>query len=83
MLYLAVVQAVALVVALALVGGLVRALRAQSRSHARREDALLDKLLHTVGKPWTPSPSETYAWSNHATEPEPTSWTPSPEQLPA
>ena len=34
------------------------ALRAQSRSHARREDLLLNQLLHATGRPWQPAPAD-------------------------
>lgn len=55
-------------------------LRSQARGHARREDLVLNQLLHAVGKAWQPSPaSEARALEP---EPEPRQWTPSPEQLP-
>jgi hypothetical protein len=52
-------------------------LRSRERAHARREDLILNQLLHAVGRPWTPAPAE-------AEKPmeEPRSWTWTPEQLP-
>lgn len=38
--------------------GFLSLLRAQNHSHARREDALLDKALHAAGRPWTPAPAD-------------------------
>lgn len=35
--------------------------RSQSRAHARREDLLLNQLLHTAGRPWQPAPADHYA----------------------
>lgn len=32
-------------------------LHRQSRAHARREDLLLNQLLHAVGTPWQPAPA--------------------------
>ena len=34
------------------------ALRSQNRAHARREDLLLNQMLHTAGKPWQPAPAD-------------------------
>lgn len=34
-------------------------IRSQQRSHARREDQLLNQLLHAVGKPWQEAPADT------------------------
>lgn len=75
MLYLAVVQAVA---SAAVILGVLSLTRSQQRSHARREDALIDRLLHVTGNTWTPPPAD-----NPAPAPviEIVDWTPSPEQL--
>lgn len=54
----ALVEAVALVLAVAVV---LRALARMQRQHARREDLLLDRLLHATGKPWTPAPADEQA----------------------
>lgn len=43
----------AIVQALAFAGIVAR----QSRAHARREDLLLNQLLHAVGKPWQEAPA--------------------------
>lgn len=32
------------------------AMRSQQRAHARREDLLVNELLHSVGKPWQRAP---------------------------
>ena len=32
-------------------------LRSQQRAHARREDLILNQLLHAVGRTWTPPPA--------------------------
>lgn len=37
---------------------LVRSHRSQQRDHARREDLLVNQLLHAAGKPWQGSPAE-------------------------
>lgn len=34
--------------------------RSQTRAHARREDLLLNQLLHTAGRPWQPAPADTF-----------------------
>jgi hypothetical protein len=33
-------------------------LRAKERAAARREDLLLNQLLHAVGRPWQPAPAD-------------------------
>lgn len=54
-----IVVAVALVAALALTVALGSGLlRSQQRAHARREDLLLNQLLHAAGKPWLPAPAD-------------------------
>ena len=40
------------------------ALRSQSRTHARREDLLLNQALHAAGKPWTPAPIDNFVPPN-------------------
>lgn len=37
---------------------LVGLLRSQQRAHARREDLLVNQLLHAVGKDWQPAPAD-------------------------
>ena len=56
-----------------------RPLVPQQRSHARREDALLDRLLHATGKTWTPPPADEHVPPTDVTVPH--GWTASPEQL--
>ncbi len=77
------VVALALVVCLAATvicgAGLVRS---QSRAHARREDLLLNQLLHAVGKPWTPAPAEAPAAPAETPDRLPVEWTSSPEHFP-
>ena len=41
----------------------------QSRAHARREDLLLNQLLHAVGKPWQEAPAEHRPAPAQETEP--------------
>lgn len=43
-----------LLVIVALTGLLAR----QQRAHARREDLLVNQLLHAVGKDWQPAPAD-------------------------
>jgi hypothetical protein len=52
-LYVALAEAAVLAVVVIAFAGL---LRSKERSCARREDAMLNKLLHAVGTPWEPSP---------------------------
>jgi hypothetical protein len=40
------------------VASLVRLLQQQQRAHARREDLLVNQLLHAVGRDWQPAPAE-------------------------
>jgi hypothetical protein len=80
MVLVAVVEAVALVaIVVAFAGILARS----QRAHARREDLLINQLLHAAGKTWQPAPAET-AGAGGRREPEPAlvRFTPSPEQLP-
>lgn len=53
MTYVALAELGALVLTVIAFAGL---LRAQQRAHARREDLLVNQLLHAVGKPWQPAP---------------------------
>lgn len=80
MVYLAVVQAVALAGVVALAAALARSLRAQGRAHGRREDALLDRIMHLCEKPWNEAPAATNDWRERADEA--IAWTASPEQHP-
>lgn len=78
------IVALALVVLLAIVLSVFTGLlRSQHRAHSRREDLLINQLLHAVGKAWTPPPAE--AWTAPAAG-EPLvaelDWTPTPEQSP-
>ncbi len=68
-------------------------LHAQSRAHARREDLLLNQLLHAVDKPWLPPPVsyddqalqfeiERQALAARAEYPDRSDWTTQPEQEP-
>lgn len=62
-------------------------LRGQQRAHARREDLLVNQLLHAAGKTWQPSP-ESEAWRKRQEEAQDdrreyeVRFTASPEQLP-
>lgn len=67
----------------AVVATLVRMMRAQERAHARREDMLLNQLLHAAGHPWQEAPAVTArhdrANGNGGGD---RGWTPTPEQMP-
>jgi type II secretory pathway pseudopilin PulG len=74
------IVALALVVVLVIVTiALTGLLRSQQRAHARREDLLINQLLHAAGRAWLPPPA---AESAAGSEPEPRGWTAAPEQLP-
>jgi hypothetical protein len=78
--YVAIAEAAALV---SVVAVLLRAMARMQRQHARREDLLLNQLLHLTGHTWQPSPAdEARRGDVHAREPRPITWTASPEQLP-
>lgn len=79
MLYLAVSQAVTAVAFASVLAQVLRNHAAEKRSHARREDALLDRLLHATGKTWTPPPSE----PSVVIAEEPVEFMVSPEQFPS
>jgi hypothetical protein len=59
-------------------------LRSQQRAAARREDLLLNQLLHLAGRPWQPSPADT--WQPPAVPDQPerdwSSWPGAAEQEP-
>lgn len=57
-------------------------LRGQQRAHARREDLLLNQLLHATGKPWQPAPADEKPplWQP-AREPGPPRYTATPERF--
>lgn len=57
-------------------------LRSEKRAYARREDALIDKMLHSVGRPWTPAPADEVKQVDESRWPSWPSWTATPEQLP-
>lgn len=57
MLFVALVEAAALVVLVSLFSGILRSVL---RSSARREDALIDKVLHAVGNPWNVAPADEF-----------------------
>ena len=54
MVYVALAEAAALVVCVVVFAGLIRSMQ---RSHARREDLLLNQMLNMAGKPWQPAPA--------------------------
>lgn len=76
----AVLAAVALLEAAA-VGTLFRALRSQARQHGRREDLLLDRVMHLTGQTWTPPPADLLEPTSRPAR-EPRHYTQTPEQLP-
>lgn len=55
MIYVALVQAVALVALVSLWGDMARR---TARTHERRVDLLLDRLAHAEGRSWQPAPAE-------------------------
>jgi hypothetical protein len=77
--------ALALVVLLATVLSIFTGLLTkQHRAHTRREDLLVNQVLHLAGKTWTPPPAETWT-APQPGEPliaDPLDWTPTPEQTP-
>lgn len=59
-------------------------LRWQARDSARRELLHVNQLLHAAGHAWQPAPADLPApsvWGDEL-EPEPRSWTATPEQEP-
>lgn len=78
MVYVALAEAAVLVVVVLAFTGL---LRSRDRAHARREDLILNKLLHSVGRTWTPPPALDAPEPDKAEGAWP-SWTVTPEQEP-
>jgi hypothetical protein len=78
----AVAAIVALVAAVAAFTGVIARMQ---RAHARREDLLINQLLHAVQRPWLPAPAET-AGRGGRQSPEDElaaiTFTATPEQLP-
>lgn len=74
MVYVALAEAGLLFAVVVVFAGLVRSL---TRSHARREDLLLNQMLNLAGKPWQPAPASE---SPEPVEVEPRFWTTNPEQ---
>lgn len=54
MLYVALAEAGALIAVVAAFAGLLRSL---IRQHARERDLMLNKVLHSVGRPWETAPA--------------------------
>lgn len=57
MIYVALVEAAALIVLVSLFSGILRSVL---RSNARREDALIDRMLHVSGNPWNLAPADEF-----------------------
>lgn len=57
-------------------------LRAQQRAHNRREDLLINQLLHATGKTWTPPPAATPPAPPDQPQPRSLVYTATPEQDP-
>lgn len=60
-------------------------LRSRDRAHARREDLLVNQLLHAAGRAWQPAPAEEPPLPREPLEPyeaELPDWSATPEQLP-
>lgn len=83
MVWVAIVEAVALV---AVVSVFARALLSLQRQQARREDLLIAQLLHATGNAWTPPPIDEWQAKLERSREErrdyERSWTPTPEQRP-
>lgn len=79
MVWVAIVEAVALVVTVAT---FVRAFAGLQRQHARREDLLIAQLLHATGNAWTPPPIDEWRRDAAPVDREKRTWTPTPEQHP-
>lgn len=73
------IVAIALVVTVSI---LARLLVSQQRAHARREDLLVNELLHAVGKPWLEAPAvaEAVARRRQPDDLQRPGWTATPEQ---
>lgn len=77
------VVALALVAVLALVVAVFGAIVARmQRAHARREDLLVNQLLHAAGNAWQPPPAAVKPVREEPAEPAQVRFTASPEQLP-
>ena len=73
----------ALIALLALtVTGFAGVLRGQQRAYARREDLILNQLLHAVGKPWLPAPADEPSPSAEPAEPAPLRFVDNPSHFP-
>lgn len=71
----------ALLVSVSVLG---RLLVSQQRAHARREDLLVNQLMHLAGKTWSPAPAESWGPADTG-EPlvrDVQDWTAAPEQQP-
>ena len=80
MVYVALVEAAAIVAATITYAGIVRSI---IRSSARERDLLLNQLLHAVDKTWQPPPASHDTVTVPAEwEPPIPSYTPTPEQQP-
>lgn len=63
------------------IAALYQALRSQARQHGRREDMLLDRVMHLSGQTWTPPPADKQPPAA-PTERARRHYTQTPEQLP-
>lgn len=81
MVAVALVEAAALVAVVVAFAGVVARMQ---RAYARREDLLVNQLLHAAGRAWQPSPATETARAarNGDDEPRTIRFTASPEQLP-
>lgn len=82
MLYVALAEAVLLLVTVAAFSTVIRSL---TRQHGRREDLLLNQMCNLAGKPWQPSPAATEnldEWRQRLEDAREArrSWTTNPEQ---
>lgn len=78
MVWVAITEAGALI---AVVSILARLLISQQRAHARREDLLINQLLHATGRAWQPAPAvEADRERERGDDLKRARWTASPEQ---
>lgn len=64
------------------IAALYQALRSAARQHGRREDMLLDRVMHLSGQTWTPPPADKQPPAAAVKEPGRRHYTQTPEQLP-
>jgi hypothetical protein len=79
MVYVCLAEAAALAAAIIAFCGL---LRSSSRAHARREDLLVNQLMHATGHTWSPPPKVLDLGADDSSPLEVETWSATPEQWP-